>query len=191
MRLTNLLRGEKVYLDAWTKDDVPTVTRWYANTEFSRLLDTSPARARTQKYPEEWMDEADKSDRMYSFAIRTCADDKLIGLVELEGIIWQHGSGWIGIGIGEPEYWGGGYGREAMELLLRFAFWEINLHRVQLSVFAYNVRAIALYEKLGFVREGVQREFVHRDGERHDMILYGLLRREWEGSRQSPVSSDQ
>ena len=53
---------------------------------------------------------------------------------------------------------------------------------MQLTVFAYNERAIALYEKLGFVREGVYREFLARDGVRYDMYLYGLLRREWEAS---------
>ena len=64
--------------------------------------------------------------------------------------------------------------------LLDPAFGELNLHRVQLTVFAYNERAIALYEKLGFVREGVYREFMACDGVRYDMYLYGLLRREWE-----------
>ncbi|MEL7657044.1 MAG: GNAT family protein, partial [Bacillota bacterium] len=72
---------------------------------------------------------------------------------------------------------------EALRLLLRYAFDELNLYRVQLTVFSYNPGAIRLYEKLGFVREGVFREAVHRDGARHDMILYGLLRREWEANR--------
>ena len=67
-----------------------------------------------------------------------------------------------------------------MRLLLDYAFGELNLHRFQLTVFAYNERASALYEKLGFVREGVFREFLLRDGTRYDMYLYGLLRREWE-----------
>ncbi len=66
-----------------------------------------------------------------------------------------------------------------MELALRFAFNELNLYRVQLTVFSYNERAINLYEKLGFQREGVFREHIQRDGRRHDMILYGLLRQEW------------
>ena len=68
----------------------------------------------------------------------------------------------------------------ALRLLLRFAFDELNLYRVQLTVFSYNPRAIRLYEKLGFRHEGTFREFVQRDGARHDMLLYGLLRQEWE-----------
>ena len=102
-----------------------------------------------------------------------------MGFIEIDGILWTHGAGWLGIGIGEREHWGQGIGGEAMRLALNFAFNELNLHRIQLTVFAYNERAIALYEKLGFVREGVYREALHRDGQRYDMILYGLLRREY------------
>jgi RimJ/RimL family protein N-acetyltransferase len=117
----------------------------------------------------------------YLFAIRPLDADDLLGYVELDGILWAHQIGWLGIGIGEPGNWGRGYGYEALRLALDFAFHELNLYRVQLTVFEYNERAIALYEKLGFRREGVFREFVHRDGRRYDMLLYGLLRREWEG----------
>jgi RimJ/RimL family protein N-acetyltransferase len=55
------------------------------------------------------------------------------------------------------------------------------MHRLNLTVFSYNTRAIRLYERLGFVKEGVQREFLQRDGQRHDMIFYGLLASEWQG----------
>jgi RimJ/RimL family protein N-acetyltransferase len=65
--------------------------------------------------------------------------------------------------------------------MLDFAFRELNLHRVQLTVFAYNTAALALYEKLGFTREGIHREALHREGQRYDMILFGILRREWGG----------
>jgi RimJ/RimL family protein N-acetyltransferase len=70
-----------------------------------------------------------------------------------------------------------------MELLLDFAFNEINLHRVFLTVFSYNQRAIRLYEKLGFQREGIYREHLQRDGQRFDMLHYGILRREWAARR--------
>ena len=72
-----------------------------------------------------------------------------------------------------------------MDLILRFAFNELNLHRVQLTVFEYNDRAVAVYERLGFQREGVYREALYRDGVRYDMYLYGLLRREWEAQQTS------
>ncbi|MDW2877477.1 MULTISPECIES: GNAT family N-acetyltransferase [Bacillaceae] len=58
----------------------------------------------------------------------------------------------------------------------------MNLHRLQLTVFSYNSRAIRLYEKFGFKKEGAFREFMERNGQRYDMFLYGLLRREWQKS---------
>jgi RimJ/RimL family protein N-acetyltransferase len=66
-----------------------------------------------------------------------------------------------------------------MEKVITFAFQELNLHRLQLSVFSYNQKAISLYERLGFKKEGTYREFLERDSKRFDMFLYGLLRHEW------------
>jgi RimJ/RimL family protein N-acetyltransferase len=67
-----------------------------------------------------------------------------------------------------------------MRLTTAYAFRELNLYRISLTVFSYNTRAIRLYEKLGFVHEGVSRSALYRDGQRHDMLLMGLLRPEWE-----------
>jgi len=66
-----------------------------------------------------------------------------------------------------------------MRILLRYAFEELNLHRLSLSVFEYNSRAIRSYEKAGFVIEGRARQFLNRDGLRYDMIFMGILRDEW------------
>lgn len=85
----------------------------------------------------------------------------------------------MGIGIGEREYWSKGYGTDAMNVILRFAFDELNLYRISLNVFEYNQRAIRSYEKVGFVVEGREREFLRRGGRRWDMIFMGLLREEW------------
>ncbi|MBN1583409.1 MAG: GNAT family N-acetyltransferase [Anaerolineae bacterium] len=177
-----LLRGERIKLTALTQDDLPTIVPWYENTHFLRLLDARPAYPQTEATLKDWLQEMDKAKNAFLLGIRLLDADQLIGYIELEGILWIHQTGWIGIGIGEPDYWNRGYGREAMDLALAFCFDELNLHRVQLTVFDYNKRAIALYEKLGFQHEGTFREFLHRDGQRYDMHLYGLLRREWQTS---------
>ncbi|WP_291634364.1 GNAT family protein, partial [Clostridium sp.] len=75
---------------------------------------------------------------------------------------------------------GRGYAKEALRLTIDFGFEELNLHRIELTVLEYNEPAIKLYERLGFKREGVYREFIHRDGKRYDMYLYGMLRPEWD-----------
>ncbi|HSO58507.1 MAG TPA: GNAT family protein, partial [Paenisporosarcina sp.] len=74
-----------------------------------------------------------------------------------------------------PDFQGKGFGKDAMQLVMNYAFNELNLHRLSLTVFGYNQGAIKLYESLGFRHEGTYREFLQRDGKRHDMHLYGLL----------------
>ena len=144
-----------------------------------RLYDARPAIPKTEAELARWLEEVQKAENTLAFAIRPVEGDGLIGTLELDGILWTHGVCGIGIAIGDRANWGQGYGTEAAGLALAFAFDELNLHRVQATVFSTNERSIALFEKLGFQREGVFREFLHRDGDRYDMLLYGLLDREW------------
>ena len=177
--MNRLFFGERIRLGAFRPEDAATMARWDHDTDYSRFLDSSPSMPRTEAKLKHWMEEETRGSGVFTFAIRTLDIDLLIGFVQIDGIAWNHRSGWVAIGIGESEYRGRGYGYEAMQLALQFAFDEINLHRLQLTVFSYNTNAIALYEKLGFQREGVMREALLRDGTRHDMLMYGLLRGEW------------
>ena len=182
----HLLQGTNVKLTACTPHDIPVMLRWYQDDNLLRLLDALPARPRSENGLAEWISNPQKATDSFLFGLRLCADDTLIGCIELDGILWTHQTSWLAIAIGDAVHRDKGYGREAMELALRFAFYELNLYRVQLTVFGYNHRAIALYEKIGFTREGVYRECLHRDGQRHDMILYGILRPEWEARCAQP-----
>ncbi|MBM7553259.1 GNAT family N-acetyltransferase [Thalassobacillus pellis] len=176
--METLLRGTQVYLNRLTKSDLPTIASWYEDTDFSRRFDALPALPKTVDQLESWLDEISDSNSQFTFAIRG-VDNELIGYVELDSILWSQQNGWVSIAIGSKQHQGKGYGTEAMSLLIDFAFNECNLHRLQLTVFSYNLPAIRLYEKLGFTKEGSHREFVLRDGETYDMHLYGLLAREW------------
>lgn len=180
---SKLLRGERVRLAAHEKDDNPIIRRWYDDPEFPHLLEYFPARPQRLEAVETALERMNQSEKDFLFGIRLMETDQLIGLISLEQIDWPNGVAWMGIGIGEPEHRGKGYGMEATQLLLKYAFHEINPHRVQLTVFGYNPAAIAVYEKLSFVKEGVMRERLHRDGQRHDVLLYALLRPEWEARR--------
>lgn len=62
-----------------------------------------------------------------------------------------------------------------MKLMLDYGFGVLNLHRIELNVFDYNARAMHVYEKLGFKREGVQREALFYDHKYHDSILMSIL----------------
>lgn len=180
MRETDLLHGEKVWLSALSRADAGVIARWDDDPEFARLSGTTPAQPRSEEDVARWLDTISRSRDGYTFGIRLIDNDNLIGWIELEGIDWVHRTSSLGVGIGVRSYWGRGCGGDAIRLMLRYGFHELNLYRIYLTVFSYNPRAIALYEKLGFTKEGVSRAHLERDGQRHDMLHYGLLRHEWE-----------
>jgi RimJ/RimL family protein N-acetyltransferase len=180
---SNLLNGKLVRL---TSEDpeilAKAFSRWGRDSEYIRLLDSEAAILWSVKKFKDWIEKdlgsAQPND--FFFSIRTLEGDLLIGFIGLFGIQWSHGDTWVGIGIGEREYWGKGYGTDAMHVILRYAFLELNLHRVSLGVFGYNKRAIRSYEKAGFKLEGCLRGSLHRDGRRWDMFNMGILRKEWD-----------
>ncbi|MCE5259529.1 MAG: GNAT family N-acetyltransferase [Chloroflexi bacterium] len=178
MLRSELLHGENILLSAVTKADAPAIARWTADAEYLRLLDADPARPLNEDQVLEWISEIPKRKNSFPFALRRKSDQELVGLTELDDVNWQHGNAYLSIGLGKP-YWDMGFGTEAMELIVRYAFQELNLHRLQLTVFEYNERALAVYRKVGFVEEGRQREWIHRDGKRYAMILMGLLASDW------------
>jgi RimJ/RimL family protein N-acetyltransferase len=180
-----LLRGELTRLVAADAEkDVAGLRAWSRDAEFLRLYGSNPARPWTEAGVKKELESAQGQDQpnagIFPFLIRALPGDPLIGLAELYIDSWAHREAWVAIGLGQRDYWGQGYGTDAMRLLLRYAFQELNLWRVSLGVFGYNERARRSYEKCGFVVEGAIRDRLQRDGRRWDMIIMGLLRAEWE-----------
>lgn len=180
MNSADLFTGELVRL---TAEDPETVAKpyseWARDTEFSRYLDSNPPYTFSAKKWKEWMEKDMEKDNNHFFSIRTLDGNQFIGFVALFELHWQHGDTMVAIALGPREYWGKGYGTEAMNLMLRYAFTELNLRRVALDVFEYNPRAIRSYEKAGFVHEGRVRQYLHRSGRRWDLVFMGILREEW------------
>ncbi len=177
-----LLMGEKVRLVVEDPEAISELlSRWGHHGEYMRNLDADAIRIWSPKGVQEWLDEEYKSEHpnMVLFAIRTLDGDKPIGFVDLNGFQGMHGDAFIGIGLGEPDFWGQGYGTDAMRVVVRYAFIVLNLHRVSLNVFEYNLRAIRSYEKAGFKIEGRLKSAMQRDGKRWDWFYMGLLRSDW------------
>jgi RimJ/RimL family protein N-acetyltransferase len=114
-----------------------------------------------------------------AYGIHERGPERLIGLTTFSSLDGDNGSVLFHITIGERDAWGRGLGSEATELMLEHAFERLGLHRVGLSVFSYNLRAIRAYEKAGFRIEGRQREAILRDGRYWDEIQMGVLVDEW------------
>jgi len=177
---SELLRGELVRLTVEEPETLASLeSRWSADSEYSRLLDWDPARRFSVKSSQKWIEKHYEKEDNFGFTIRTLESDRIIGGIGLDGVCWTHGDCFVGIGLGEREFWGKGYGTDAMKIILRYAFSELNMHRVTLDVFEYNQRGVRSYEKAGFVLEGRQRGLILRAGRRWDVIFMGILREDW------------
>ena len=177
----SLFQGELVRLAAPNPEtDAEMEARWQRDSEFLRLADSDPARPLSVSQNKKDMEARAARDNAFPFIIRSLADDRPIGFVSLWVHEWAHREAWMGIGLGDRDYWGKGYGTDAVHIIVRFGFTELNLHRVSLGVFDYNPRAIRAYEKAGFVLEGRTRHDTRREGRFWDSLWMGLLREEWE-----------
>ncbi len=176
-----MLIGQRVRLRAIERSDVPTFVRWMNDPEVrDNLLVFEPMSTMAE---ERWVDGMIDRPNDYVFGIEAGEDGeswKHIGNVGLHGICRHHRRAEIGIVLGEKDAWGQGYGSEAMALMMRFAFHELGLHRIELEVFETNLRAIKTYRALGFVEEGVRRESIYKGGRFIDAIHMGVLRQEFD-----------
>lgn len=177
-----LFTGRLLRLATPQPEDADTFARWSTDDMYGRLLDDDPVRPLAPGHFSYF--NSSSSDSFY-FHLRTLDQDQLIGFVVLFNIKWASQTAEMAIGIGEPQYRGKGYGSDALSLLLRYAFDELNLYRIGLSVMRYNEAAIRAYERAGFMLEGARRGMVQRAGQRHDLVLYGILRDEWQARQSS------
>ncbi|HSF82481.1 MAG TPA: GNAT family protein [Anaerolineales bacterium] len=163
--------------------DAEVESRWTHDAVYLRMLNTEPAQplsAAKLKKKYEAIEKAMEEDKnLYYFTIRMREDDRLVGFARLFRIGWSHGHAMIQIGIGESEDRRKGYGREALSLLLRYAFEELNLYRVAVLIPEYNLPALNLFQGFGFTEEVRRREALKRDDRRWDLIHLALLEEEW------------
>lgn len=177
-----MLVGSRVSLRSFELSDLDEIMKYWNRMELRKLLgnvDRGPV-ARNQE--EEWIKDTWKlrqERKAFLFAIETIADNKLIGGTGLFNFDWTSRSAEIGISIYNPEYWGKGYGAESLDLILGFAFRDLNLNRVGLEVFDFNKRAHKCYLKVGFRETGRKRKARFIEGQYHDIIMMDILREEW------------
>ena len=181
--MQDLFRGTLVRLAAESAEDLAQAeTAWQLDSEFNRLSDSDPARLRSfaQRLKERQQRTAGAQDEAYYFfSVRALATDRLIGVTMLR-VDWPNADAIFGIAIGARDHWDRGFGTQATNLTLRFAFLELNLRRVTLSLDQFNTRALCSYGKSGFQLEGSTRADVLREGRRYSSLSMGILREEWQ-----------
>lgn len=168
------VEGRLVRLRAREPEDEPLLYRWFNDPEVTQHL--------TLRYPLSHAQEKafiESTSRIgynnASFGVETIAESRLIGGVGLENVSPENRSAILGIAIGDKAFWDGGYGTDAMRVLCRFAFEMMNLHRIELEVYAENARAIHVYQKVGFQLEGTRRQATFKFGRYQDVHVMGLL----------------
>jgi len=177
-----LFVGSKVRLRSFELSDVDEIMKYWNRMELRRLLGSVDRGPVARSEEEEWIRNTWKlrqERKAFTFAVEVKAESKLIGGTDLFSFDWTSKSAEVGISIYNPEYWGKGYGVETLDLLLGFAFQDLNMNRVGLEVFDFNKRAHRCYLKVGFKEVGRKREVRFIEGQYHDSILMDLLREEW------------
>ena len=174
-----IIRGERVYLRATERSDVPTFVRWFNDADVLRNLAMSSPMSLAAE--EGWFDRmlAAQGTTDLHFVICLLADDRPIGTTGLHAIDRANGTAEFGIAIGEKAEWGKGYGTDATRAICDFGFGELRLERIGLYVYAGNERGRRAYEKAGFTFEGTLRRAHFTRGEHIDIHVMSVLRDEW------------
>jgi RimJ/RimL family protein N-acetyltransferase len=173
-----MLKGDKVLLRAIEDDDLPAFARWFNDLEVEVLGGGDPptpqsiARVRAEHERRQ-----KESSTDVNFAIE--ADGKLIGMTGLFRTDTTARTSELGIVIGDRDYWGKGYGQDAIRTLLDYGFRHRNLQRIWLTVTENNARAINAYKRCGFIEEGRLRRHAWSNGVHRDLVCMGVLRDEW------------
>lgn len=172
------IEGESVVLRRHGPGNLPAFRRWYADPEVARLARYQDAPMRLDEIDRFFQVRALGPDSL-AMAIHVADTGRLIGSCAFSQMDGDNGSAMYHITIGEKDAWGHGYGTEATALMLDHAFGVLGLHRVALTVFEFNERAIRSYRRCGFQIEGRAREAIWRDGHWWDEIAMSILASEW------------
>jgi RimJ/RimL family protein N-acetyltransferase len=167
------LRGETVLLTQLDGKHADGVWRSLQDPESTRLTGTHQRFTREQI--DDWTATRPGREDRADYAVVRLGDGAYLGEAVLNDIDEDNDSASFRIALAGPEVFGRGYGTEATRLVLDYAFDVLGLHRVGLEVFDFNSRALRVYEKCGFVREGVLRDALRWDGEWHDVVQMSVL----------------
>jgi RimJ/RimL family protein N-acetyltransferase len=168
--------GERCSLSPLNPQDYEIYTRWVNDIDVSLGVTFASALV-TPEQEKEILEKLSQAE--YNFAIVELKKDELIGNIGLTHIDYINRTAEMGIFIGNKNYWGKGYGVEAIELLLDFGFNILNLHNINLKVFSYNKPAIKCYQKVGFKEVGRLRETKQIAGQKFDHIIMDILENEY------------
>ncbi|WP_027953687.1 GNAT family N-acetyltransferase [Halobacillus kuroshimensis] len=173
-----MFTGERIRLRKVEGKDAAIYHQWRNDTEVMKT--TQPhLDVHTYESTEQFIKMITTSDTSKSYMIEEIETSEIVGITSMIGMDYKNRHAEVILDIGEKEKWGKGYGREALERLLDYSFLELNLHKVSLKVYAFNERAVRLYEHTGFTTEGRLKEELFRNGSWHDLLVMALFQTDY------------
>lgn len=175
MKNENGLIGESICLRVLEEKDLDAIFAWKNNYELVNLIMAHPLPVARYEM-DDWFKRNQSNKDQVLFGISEPKSGELLGIARLMFIDWISSTAEFGIFIGSKNGTGKGYGKETVKMMLKFAFQDINLHKVYLKVTESNTKAIGLYESCGFVREGLLKSHFWSKGKYENVILMGILK---------------
>lgn len=174
------LKGPRLELTAYSEDDLKALLPFFQDVSVLRYYLPTTVRPMNEPQLRQMLRDWNEGDWNHVFALRY--QGQLCGLVNLDGLDPHNSHAEIGIAITDRLLRGQGLAEEGLRLLLDFGFGELNLNRIWCRIISGNEPSVKLFQKAGFKTEGVLRRHVLRNGEFRDMLIFGLLRDEYQKS---------
>ena len=185
MKNNNLFNSASICLTAIdAESDAKTFAAWTQDSRFIPFADESKpshplSEAQAKKMLEEILKESDEKRNTFWFGIRTPDESELLGIAALTWIDWGNGAAHMDVVMKNLEEFGKDSVIEAIALLQNYVFHEIHMHRLSISLPAYNEGLLKTLENLNFAEEVRRRKAVYRFGKRWDVLHFGVLANEW------------
>lgn len=167
--------NKRVYLRAFEPDDYKTTIKWRKDDVIWDMLGGTKYFV-SEAYEKQWIENTIFNSKDVKLAVCLDENDKHIGNVYMTNINEINRSCVSHVLIGEKEYWGHGYAREALLLAIDYMFNERNMHRIQANVLTSNIASLKMHEKCGYKLEGTLREAVYKNGKYQDQWVLGLVK---------------
>lgn len=170
---------EKVILRAVEKEDLELLHEMINSPTIENMVVGWNMPISKEKQ-EEWYKSINDTDDKITYTIEY--EGKAIGMCTISNIDWKNRNANIGIKICDDlNYRNKGIGTLTVKIMLKYCFEELGLNRVYTSVLEYNIPSQKLFEKCGFILEGRQRESIYKNNKYNDLLIYGMLKKEYLG----------
>lgn len=187
MDYINKVNGKRLYLSISKKEDISLYNKWLNDPELNLGFGKSH-NIHTEERQQQYIDDYNNSDDKFLFPVILKETQEPIGILLLYEICYIHGNGKLAILI-DQKHQAKGYGKEAINLLLEFAFNILNLNNVILEVIEFNKNAIKAYNDIGFQTIGRRRNSYHINNQSYDEIYMDILKTEYNQKKNSEIKS--